>query len=223
MKNIIKHSTLFLFLSLFIISFISCNNKDAEEYFSEALEIIDEHFFSSSFPAEDFDKAIRLLDKSINKDKTLWKAYRQKYQLYKVRGNYDKMAEVYQQWLDNGNSLPLFDYFSYGCTIYAAGNKDKAMGIFSEIYKANKEKFKDQKYDEKEEAQLVAVVLSGIITKNITYIPPLDDYIVPGDPEATVEAFNALSSEDKLQILFNYFISNYNKNPDEMITCYAGS
>lgn len=221
MKKVIKIINILLLLSLICTNFLSCKNKEAEKYFKEALDIIDLNIFSLS--DEDFNNAINLLDKSIAADKTMWKAYRQKNQLYKARENYTKIIEVYDQWIANGNDMDPCKEFSYGCTIYLNGNKDKAMSIFSEIYNENKDKLKDGKFYKKDEINFVAVVLSGIITKNIKDISPIDNnYMAFADPQEITDAYNALSQEEKLQDLFFNMLIFYEEYPDEMIKGYVG-
>ena len=221
MKKVLKIISVLLFVSLICTSFISCKNKQAESYFKEALDIIDLNIFSLS--DEDFNNTINLLDKSIEADKTMWKAYRQKNQLYKARENYSKVIEVYDQWISNGNEMDPTKQFGYGCSIYLNGNKDKAMSIFSEIYNENKDKLKDGKFYKKDEINFVAVVLSGIITKNIKDISPIDsNYMAFVDPQEITEAYNALSQEEKLQDLFFNMSVFYEEYPDEMIKSYVG-
>ena len=153
----------------------------------------------------------------------MWKSYRQKNQLYLARGNYSKAVEVYEQWINNGNTMNAAKYFSYGCSIYVDGSKEKAMNIFSEIYNENEDKIKDGKFYKKDEIDFVATVFSGIITNNIKDISPIDNnYMALGDPQKIMDAYNALSTEDKLQDIFYNFLVLYEQNPDEMIKSYAG-
>lgn len=220
MKKVFKLLSSLLLVSFVLVSLSSCKNNDAEKYFTKALEVIDMKLPYLS--DEDFSEAISLLEKCIECDKTMWKAYRQINQLYLMKKDYNKIIEVFDLWTENGNTMDESKQFSYACTLYSNQDKEKAFSIFSDIYNKNKERIKDNTFYKKEESNFVVSVFSGIITKNIKDIPSIDFEFDPLDIEGSVEEYNALPIEDRLQDIFSDFETSFNYDREELIACYAG-
>lgn len=214
--------SILLVLSLISINFISCGNNNAQKYYDKAQEVIGDKFISGQLNGETLQEVEKYLDLSIEADKSFWKAYWQKIQIYKADSNYEKIVAVYDNWINNGNEMDAWKMFSYGCTVYSTGNKEKAMNIFNQIYDENKDKIGDKNFIKKEDSY-VATMFSGIITEKITDIPEAKDFIIKDDFNASNEAFMDLSEDEKLNILFNDFLNRCKENKDEMITCYAGA
>jgi tetratricopeptide (TPR) repeat protein len=155
-----------IFLIIFLLTLISCNHPvKAKKLFNQAVEIMVPSNLGEwkIGPTEEKTKTLELLDEAIKLDPKWWNPYNQKIQIYKIGGyeeNADKVKEVYDLWLSNGNSLKEFSQFSYACSLYCTGNEDQAMEQFSKFYS------KYSRTSLKEEKKMI-FIFSGIFLRQI--------------------------------------------------------
>lgn len=174
-----------IFLIIFLLTLTSCNHPaKAKKLFNQAVENmvpsnLGEWMIGST---EERNKTLELLDESIKLDPKWWNPYNQKIQIYKIGGyeeNADKVKEVYDLWISNGNKLNYSSQFSYACSLYCTGNETQAFELFSEFY---------SKYSETnlEEEKKMIYIFSGIFLGKINdsnirsiVIDRIDESLVP--------------------------------------------
>ena len=174
-----------IFLIIFLLTLTSCNHPaKAKKLFNQAVEIMVPSNLGEwkIGPTEEKTKTLELLDEAIKLDPKWWNPYNQKIQIYKIGGyeeNADKVKEVYDLWISNGNSLKEIPQFSYACSLYCTGNETQAFEMFSDFY---------SKYDGtglKEEKKMI-YIFSGIFLGKINesnirsiVIERIDESLVP--------------------------------------------
>ena len=194
-----------------VLTLSSCAKTKAQQYYDKAQVILNEKYIND-FSEEDNREVQALLDKAIEAKKDWFKPYWQKIQLYKLppTDNIEEILNIYNLWIDNGNTLDEINLLSYGCTHYSNGNKDSAKEIFNSIYYRNQNKLASSKFTKKKdnEPTLVAAILSGMFSGIIKDRSDLEKI--------------ALETEAQRIFFYSTLEEIESNGLDEIIKCYAG-
>lgn len=195
-----------IFLIIFLLTLTSCNHPaKAKKLFNQAVEIMVPSNLGEWMigPTEEKTKTLELLDEAIKLDPKWWNPYNQKIQIYKIGGyeeNADKVKEVYDLWISNGNSLKEISQFSYACSLYCTGNETQASEMFSDFY---------SKYDGtglKEEKKMI-YIFSGIFLGKIN--------------ESNIRSIVIERIDESLVPFLEEYVNEFKENPKDAVWRYV--
>jgi hypothetical protein len=195
-----------IFLIIFLLTLTSCNNpQKARKLFDQAVEIrTSSNWYEWKFgPTEEKTKTLELLDESIKLDPKWWNPYNQKIQIYKYglcEENAEKVKEVYDLWISNGNKLNYSSQFSYACSLYCTGNETQAFELFSDFY---------SKYDGtglKEEKKMI-YIFSGIFLGKIN--------------ESNIRSIVIERIDESLVPFLEEYVNEFKENPKDAVWRYV--
>lgn len=205
----------FVVIVLVVLSIVFTPRIKSKKYYNEAEKIINKTSFTEwNSDSVEIKKAHELLDKSIESNKKWWNPYIQKIQLYRVPNydmniepDYEKVIQVYELWLKNGNSFSAWQKFTYACALFSVGKKDDSLLFFKE----DMNDLQSIKKNTKNEISIMAGLLSGIALGEISS-SNVDEY--------AKEYESCFKEPEKVCALLDDAVNN---DVDEFIKTYAGA
>lgn len=159
------------FLVLFLVIFVSCssNKQKADDLYNLCLTTKAVTDFSES------EKSLNRLEKAIELNSEEWKYYFQKIRIYKYRivksetedeknTNIINIISVYDEWVENNNTLNSSMEFGLGCAYFAVKEKETGIRLLQNCYR----RVLNKEIKEQMETNHIEGLLSGIILKQIT-------------------------------------------------------